>query len=278
MFNYIKVTRFTQLTGLLVLLAFSANVLAESAIPRPDCSGLPSHSVLVQVLKDNVAASGGPSNGGLDNHMWATLVNRDGAVCAVAFSGSDRTSQWYGSRVISAQKAYTGNAFSLGNSAAGGTIIALSTANLYSAVQPGGSLFGLQHSNPVDPSVAYGLDHSRGRAEVRAVKRYGTRRDPLIGDISGGINVFGGGLALYNEAGDAIGALGVSGDTSCADHNVAWRVREAFGLDNVPGGVSAAGDDGIDYLAEGEAPNGFQHPQCGFGEVGVAESIGAGAI
>jgi hypothetical protein len=30
----------------------------------------------------------------------------------------------------------------------------LSTANLYSAVQPGGSLYGLQHSNPVDPEVA----------------------------------------------------------------------------------------------------------------------------
>src|SRR3989449_5661583 len=30
--------------------------------------------------------------------------------------------------------------------------LALSTANLYSAVQPGGSLYGLQHSNPVDRS------------------------------------------------------------------------------------------------------------------------------
>ena len=263
---------------LLVLLVFYTNTFAENDSPGPDCSGLPSHADLKQILQENVAASGGPSNGGLDNHMWATLVNRDGVVCAVAFSGSDRTSQWYGSRVISAQKAYTGNAFILGNSATGGTIIALSSANLYSAVQPGGSLFGLQHSNPVDPSVAYGKDFSPGRAEVRAVRLYGTKRDPLIGDIPGGINVFGGGLALYNQADDAIGALGVSGDTSCADHNVAWRVREAFGLDNVPGGVSAANDDGIDYLADVEAPNRFQHPQCGFGEVGVAEAIGAGAI
>jgi hypothetical protein len=53
-----------------------------------------------------------------------------------------------GSRVISAQKANTANAFSLPG-------LALSTANLYSAVQPGGSLRA-QESNPVDTQVAYG--------------------------------------------------------------------------------------------------------------------------
>jgi hypothetical protein len=45
--------------------------------------------------------------------MWATIVDRDGVVCAVAFSGSDRAAQWPGSRVISAQKASTANAFGL---------------------------------------------------------------------------------------------------------------------------------------------------------------------
>ncbi len=79
--------------------------------------------------------------------MWATLVDRDGVVKVVAFSGDHRGDQWPGSRVISAQKANTANEFSLPK-------LALSTANLYSAVQPGGSLFGLQESNPVDPAVA----------------------------------------------------------------------------------------------------------------------------
>ena len=51
--------------------------------------------------------------------------------------------------MISAQKANTANAFSLPG-------LALSTANLYTAVQPGGSLFGLQDSNPVNTDVAYG--------------------------------------------------------------------------------------------------------------------------
>ena len=30
---------------------------------------------------------------GLDLNMWATVVNRDGVVCAVAFSGANRKSQ-----------------------------------------------------------------------------------------------------------------------------------------------------------------------------------------
>ena len=65
--------------------------------------------------------------------MWATVVDRDGVVCAVAFSGQGRGSQWPGSRVISAQKANTANAFSLdypNPSAIFPTGLALSTANL----------------------------------------------------------------------------------------------------------------------------------------------------
>ena len=45
--------------------------------------------------------------------MWGTVVARTGEVCAVAFTGKDAGSQWPGSRVISAQKANTANAFGL---------------------------------------------------------------------------------------------------------------------------------------------------------------------
>src|SRR5262249_62010986 len=84
---------------------------------------------------------------GLNLNMWATIVARDGTVCAVAFSGNTSGSQWLGSRVISAQKANTANLFSLDGSSVSNSSgmpngLALSTANLYSAVQPGGSLFG----------------------------------------------------------------------------------------------------------------------------------------
>jgi len=172
------------------------------------------HATLTDALETAVAAE----STGLDLEMWATLVNRDGIVCAVAFSGNDRGQQWPGSRVISAQKANTANAFSLDG-------LALSTANLYSAVQPGGSLFGLQESNPVDTEVAY-----KGPA-----KHFGKKQDPMVGEAIGGVNVFGGGLALYRTDHRVVGGLGLSGDTSCADHNIAWRVRNELGLDNLDG-------------------------------------------
>jgi uncharacterized protein GlcG (DUF336 family) len=208
------------------------------------CSALPSHDALQGAL----ASARAQSNGGFNLDMWGAIVNRDGIVCAVAFTGSNRGSQWPGSRVISAQKANTANAFSLPG-------LALSTANLWAAVQPGGSLYGLQHSNPVDPDVAY-----KGPAS-----NFGQTNDPMIGGRIGGVNVFGGGLALYNSKKELVGAVGVSGDTSCADHNIAWRTRHSLNLDWVPFGVSAKSDDNINYQGLVPVPslaNDFSHPIC----------------
>lgn len=209
-----------------------------------DCRQLPSHAD----LKAALTAARSVANGGFDLDMWGSIVNRDGVVCAVAFTGADRGSEWPGSRVISAQKANTANAFSLPG-------LALSTANLWAAVQPGGSLYGLQHSNPVDTEAAY-----KGPSQ-----KFGTSSDPLVGSKIGGVNVFGGGLALYNADGVLVGAVGVSGDTSCADHNIAWRTRHTLNLDFVPGGVGPAGHpDNINYqtlpLTPLEAD--FSHPIC----------------
>ena len=229
------------------------------------CQALPSHSALRAAL----VGAQGASNGGFGLQMWATVVDRDGVVCAVAFTGSDRGDQWPGSRVISAQKANTANAFSLPG-------LALSTANLYSAVQPGGSLFGLQASNPVDTGVAYG-----GNAA-----NLGQPNDPMVGRKIGGVNVFGGGLGLYNADGVLVGGIGVSGDTSCADHNIAWRTRSTLNLDHVPSGVS--GDpvrkDNIVFditpqpgQMPGVSASGWGHPHCGpgpaAGEIAIATSL-----
>jgi uncharacterized protein GlcG (DUF336 family) len=205
---------------------------------------------------------------GLNNHMWATIVNRDGVVCEVAFSGVNRGAEWPGSRVISAQKANTANAFSLDSSSASGGSgqangLALSTANLYSAVQPGGSLYDLQHSNPVDTDAAY-----KGPSAL-----YGTSHDPLVGNKVGGVNVFGGGLALYDASRRIVGAIGASGDTSCADHNIAWRVRHALNLDFLAGVGGVSGDatrpDNIVFDitpnpdgGTGISAGGFGHPEC----------------
>src|SRR6266513_2254866 len=205
-------------------LCWATALLAQGERPRGgECRDLPTHAQLLAALK-SVVDVGGTNNSGFGLNMWASTVNRDGEVCAIAFSGNDRGDQWPGSRVISAQKANTANAFSLPH-------LALSTANLYTAVQPGGTLYGLQHSNPVDTGNAY-----RGPS-----KNYGQQNDPLVGHKIGGVNVFGGGLGLYAAGHRIVGGVGVSGDTSCADHNIGWRVRNLLGLDHMAasGGTAA---------------------------------------
>jgi uncharacterized protein GlcG (DUF336 family) len=237
-------------------MAFAAITSISSTALAQSCGDLPDHAQLQAAL---VAAVDG-ENAGLSNEMWATVVNRSGKVCAVVFTGTDAGDQWPGSRVISAQKANTANAFSLPADAGFGG--ALSSGNLYGTVLEGGSLLGLQFSNPVDPKVAY-----RGSAA-----QFGQPGDPLVKKRIGGVNVFGGGLALYNET-DIVGGLGVSGDTSCTDHIVAWRVRNALDLDNVPGGVSSTGDDNL-IIADPVTPNTFEHPNCGnAGEVEIIQAL-----
>jgi uncharacterized protein GlcG (DUF336 family) len=165
--------------------------------------------------------------------MWGAVVNRDGELCAYATSTDDRTQVWPGSQAIAKSKAYTANAFSLDS-------LALSTARLYTFTQPGHSLWSLGQSNLFDAS------------KLQAPT--GPRSD--IGDIVGGLIFFGGGVPLYN-AGQVIGGLGISGDTSCADHEIAKRVRDLADL-NPPGGPLV---DDITY----SAPDGasvFTHPQC----------------
>lgn len=247
------------LLGCFVLGSSSPGAQGVNNASRNGCSLLPSWDEFKAAL---TAATAAP-NGVLRNHMWGTLVDRDGVVCAVAFTGPDRTTQWLGSRVISAQKANTANYFSLpaGASQTFAQGLALSTANLYTAVQPGGNLFGLQESNPVATEVAYS----------GSPDRYGLKNDPMVGGRIGGINVFGGGLPLYGPGRLLIGGLGVSGDTSCADHNVAYRTRHALNLDWVPAGVSgnALRRDTIVYdivpqagQMPGVSASGWGHPPC----------------
>src|ERR1700689_1968662 len=241
--------------------AIALCVAAMSPANAWDCSTVPGYGALKWAL-DMAQAQ---KNGGFGFTMWGTIVDRDGTVCAVAFTGSDRGEQWPGSRVVSAQKAYTANPFSLPK-------FARSTANLYAAVQPGGSLYGLQHSNPVDPALAY----------LGPASDFGTSKDPMVGYRVGGVNVFGGGLALYDSSGTLVGAIGVSGDSSCADHNIAWETRNFLGLDHVPGGVSGdpSRPDNIVYditSQPGQMPGisakGWGHPACSPASTAVAAGL-----
>jgi hypothetical protein len=77
---------------------------------------------------------------------------------------------------------------------------------------------------------------------------------------------------------DLIGAVGVSDDTSCADHNIAWRTRHQLNLDFVPNGVSPKSDDNINYQGKVPVPsiaNDFSHPICKIGGVDGVSAISA---
>ena len=186
------------------------------------------------------------NNGGLfsPNRMWSAIVDRKGQICSVISVGD----AWPGSRAIAIAKAGTANDFS--NSG-----FALSTAMLYGPTQPGGSLYGLNNSNPFNPQYLAQGSLSTGGGEGGA-------------KVPGGIITFGGGVPLYSGT-TVIGGLGVSGDTSCADHAIAYRMRAAanLNLDPVSNGLNS---DNIQYQAPYPAPINpglFAQPHCSAGDI-----------
>jgi uncharacterized protein GlcG (DUF336 family) len=224
------------------LLAIAA-VVASALVVRPAtlsaaaqgrCQGLPTEAALKGFL--NAAPAAGGDAGGLfhGERMWGAVVNRSGELCTYATSTDDPSQVWPGSQAIAKSKAYTANAFSLDT-------LALSTARLYTFTQPGHSLWSLGQSNLFEPKFLAPPSGQGGGKE----------------QITGGLIFFGGGVPLYDGAGKIIGGLGISGDTSCADHEISKRVRNLADL-NPPGGAAA---DDITY----SAPDGasvFTHPLC----------------
>lgn len=195
------------------------------------CRGVPSADQLRQAL----IGAAGAGIGGLFNgeRMWAAVVNRNGELCAIVASTDDPTQVWPGSQAIAKAKAYTANAFSL-------DVLPLSTARLYTFTQPGHSLWSLGQSNLFNPDFL----NSPGQPGQG------------LGKIPGGLIFFGGGVPLYKN-GKIVGGLGVSGDTSCADHEVAKTTRNALNY-NPPGGALA---DDISYSSV-DGASAFTHPLC----------------
>jgi uncharacterized protein GlcG (DUF336 family) len=215
-------------------IALCSPALADSnwgscSIPTAIVNKIQSQLPTVAALKNGgIFGKGGlfPTN---ENYMWSAVVDRAGRLCSVIKIGD----AWPGSRAIAIAKAGTANDFS-------NTGLPLSTANLYAAVQPGGSLYGLNNSNPFNPEF---LAPGSGANQ-----------------FAGGIITFGGGVPLYQN-GVVIGGLGVSGDSSCADHVIAYRMRRAAGFVPTIPGVGFNNTDNIAYPASGP-PTGFQQPHC----------------
>ncbi len=230
-----------RLSGVITL---ASCALPAAAQMKPNCSGLPDAGKLRAAVQ-SVVKEGASKNSGMGNQEWAAVVNRDGIVCAIVFSGNTRADQWPGSRVIAAEKANTANALS-------GRDYALSTSNVYAASQPGQSLYSLATSASPNPQAVFGNPTT-----------FGTPTDPMLGKAIGGVIVFAGGLPLYSNDGKIVGGLGLSGDTSCADHIIAWKVRHQLKLDAVPMGPSPDHNDNmiLDFN-NGVSQSGFGHPSC----------------
>ncbi len=207
-------------------------LLSPAAFAQKTCEGLPSVDQLKKFLK--AAPGQGGKAGGLFNgeRSWVAVVDRAGRLCAATTSTDDPYGVWPGSQSIAKAKAYTANAFSVDP-------MPLSTARLYTFTQPGHSLWSLGQANPYDPEALIAPDAKIDR-----------------GEIAGGLIFFGGGLPLYRE-GKVIGGLGVSGDTSCTDHEIAKRVRDQARM-NPPKGAQA---DDIQYSSK-DKPGPFTHPLC----------------
>ncbi len=209
-------------------------ILTASLWAAGDCSAVPGVDQLKSLLAK--APVNGGDEGGLfhGKREWAVVVNREGQVCAVAVSTADPTQVWPGSLAIAKAKAYTANAFSLDDKP-------LSTARLYTLTQPGHSLWGISASNPFVAGNLVPPSQGPGSSTPR---------------VEGGLISFGGGVPLY-KGGKIIGALGVSGDTACTDHETAKRMRDAAGL-NPAGGMHV---DDITYPSV-DGPSPFSHPLC----------------
>ena len=175
--------------------------------------------------------------------MWAAVVARDGVLCAIARSGNGVGDQWPASRGIAMAKAFTANGLSpaeirpLHRQSVGG--LAARRLPLWR-----------DHRRPARPDCAV------CRAAAKPMARRPIPRSAMPWAAP---SCSAAGCALYSGGGMQ-GALGASGDTSCADHNVAWRVRHALNLDKVPGGPSAKHNDAIIYDVGG---NGKSAPASG---------------
>jgi len=200
------------------------------------CDGLPDSAALKKLVTDAPSRGeiGGLAGG---QHEWAAVVNREGELCAIAVATAgqnpdDPAVAWPGSKAIAKAKAFTANAFSSDTTP-------MSTARLYTMSLPGHSLWSAANGNPFNPKC---LTAPSAQDDLHLV--------------CGGTIAFGGGLPLYKGQ-TRVGGLGLSGDTPCADHEVAKRIREAAQLAPEKGNLA---DDIV--FAGVDPPSIYAHPVC----------------
>src|SRR5436309_14197290 len=90
--------------------SLAAAACGENTISGPTLDPNLSRIAGFDQLKAALVKARNEPNGGFNLDMWAAVVDRNGLVVAVVFTGATSTDQWPGSRVIAAQKANTANA------------------------------------------------------------------------------------------------------------------------------------------------------------------------
>lgn len=197
------------------------------SVAAADCGDLPGADELARYLRavPDSGEAGGLFHGRAE---WGAIVNRKGQICAVVPPSDSAGGYWPGSRTIAMAKAFTANGFSTDT-------LPFSTARLYTLTQPGHSLWGVAQPEPFNPDC---LDPGNDTK------------------VCGGAIAFGGGVPLY-RGGHIAGGLGVSGDTPCADHEIAKRIRHLAKLDPAGGPVA----DDIQY-SKADRPSIYTHPLC----------------
>lgn len=220
------------MVGFALSLLATPSARAQCAIPKATVQAIQATLTTVAALPDE--------NGGIfkPNRVWSAVVDRQGILCSVTVTGD----AWPGARAVAVAVALAETTNSFSNSG-----VALSTANLYAPTQAGGMYYGLNNANPSNPFL--------NQITTAPTVLSGVALNP------GGTLAFGGGVALYQN-GNVIGGLGVGGDSSCAGHAIAYRMRRLAGFDGIPGGVGPSGTDNIAYPLGATAVAGFQHPHC----------------
>jgi hypothetical protein len=125
--------------------AATSNAGPRAGAESGGCRDLPSADDLKKWLRQ-APSDGGEAGGLFSGKMeWASVVDRDGRICATAVATDDPASAWPGSQAIAKAKAYTANAYSTDT-------LPISTARLYTLTQPGHSLWGVGEPNPFSPT------------------------------------------------------------------------------------------------------------------------------
>ena len=146
--------------------------------------------------------------------MWGAMVNQDGVVCryGLLWNRSRRRASSPGSRTIALAKANTSASFSTDE----GAVASWQPLSRRAARRPDLRAGERQPGGPC-----------RWLRRGRDAVWHGERS--AIGKKIGGTIIFGGGLPLYDSTGKLVGGMGVSGDSSCADHIIAGRCARRSG-------------------------------------------------